>query len=79
MDISDGLAVDLHTMCVDSGVAAALDGIPLLPGATLEQALHDGEDYELLYTAPPQRGSRHRNGTITRGNAGTQRQGPPLE
>ena len=32
-----------------------LDAVPLLQGATLEQALHDGEDYELLYTAPPRR------------------------
>jgi thiamine-monophosphate kinase len=27
--------------------------LPVLEGATLDQALHDGEDYELLYTAPP--------------------------
>lgn len=53
MDISDGLALDLHRLCVESGVAAEIDEVPLLPGATLEQALHDGEDYELLYTAPP--------------------------
>ena len=53
MDISDGLALDLHRMCLASGVAAELDRVPLLKGATLDQALHDGEDYELLYTAPP--------------------------
>ncbi len=53
MDISDGLALDLHRMCRESGVAAELDGVPLLKGATLDQALHDGEDYELLFTAPP--------------------------
>ena len=53
MDISDGLALDLHRLCLASRVAAALDSIPLLPGATVDQALHDGEDYELLYTAPP--------------------------
>jgi thiamine-monophosphate kinase len=53
MDISDGLALDLHRLCSESGVAAELDNVPLLKGATLDQALHDGEDYELLYTAPP--------------------------
>jgi thiamine-monophosphate kinase len=53
MDISDGLALDLHRLCSASGVAAALESIPLLKGATIDQALHDGEDYELLYTAPP--------------------------
>jgi thiamine-monophosphate kinase len=30
--------------------AAAL---PIHPAATLAQALHGGEDYELLFTAPP--------------------------
>lgn len=53
MDISDGLALDLHRLCKASGVAAELDNVPLLKGATLDEALHDGEDYELLYTAPP--------------------------
>ena len=53
MDISDGLALDLHRMCKASGVAAELDSVPLLKNATIEQALYDGEDYELLYTAPP--------------------------
>ena len=53
MDISDGLALDLHRLCRESGVAAELDNVPLLKGATLDQALHDGEDYELVYTVPP--------------------------
>lgn len=55
MDISDGLALDLHRLALASGVEAHLQEIPLLPGAALKQALHDGEDYELLYTAPPRR------------------------
>jgi thiamine-monophosphate kinase len=53
MDISDGLALDLHRLCLASGVAAELEAVPLLLGANLDQALHDGEDYELLYTARP--------------------------
>lgn len=55
MDISDGLALDLHRLCKASGVSAALETVPLLDGATLDEALHDGEDYELVYTAPPRR------------------------
>lgn len=53
MDISDGLSTDLRRLCLASGVAASLDaGLPVLPGATLDDALNGGEDYELLYTAP---------------------------
>ena len=52
MDISDGIALDLSRLAAASGVAAEIDSLPLLRGATLDQALHDGEDYELLYTAP---------------------------
>lgn len=53
MDLSDGLALDLHRMCLASGTAAELDGVlPCAPGATLEQALFGGEDYELLCTLP---------------------------
>lgn len=53
MDISDGLALDLYRMCAASGVAARLEREPpMLEGATLDEALHAGEDYELVYTAP---------------------------
>jgi thiamine-monophosphate kinase len=53
LDISDGLSTDLRHLCEESGVAAEVDAdaLPLAPGATLEQALHGGEDYELLFTA----------------------------
>lgn len=55
MDLSDGLSIDLHRLTKASGVAAMLDGqLPVCEGATLEQALHGGEDYELLFTMPPQ-------------------------
>jgi thiamine-monophosphate kinase len=53
MDLSDGLALDLHRLCVASGVAAELDRVPTVRGATIERALHCGEDYELLFTMPP--------------------------
>lgn len=74
MDISDGLALDLHRLCLASGVAAEIDSVPLLDDATVEQALHDGEDYELLYTAPPkQRVPGIQIGTISKGNPGALR------
>jgi thiamine-monophosphate kinase len=74
MDVSDGLALDLHRLCLASGVSAEIDSVPLLTGATLEQALHDGEDYELVFTAPPKRRVPGiRIGTITKGKPGALR------
>jgi thiamine-monophosphate kinase len=71
MDISDGLALDLHRLCVASGVAAEIASVPLVDGATVQQALHDGEDYELLYTAhPARRLPGIRIGAITKGTPG---------
>jgi thiamine-monophosphate kinase len=65
IDISDGLSTDLTHICEESGVAAELDAaaIPIHPlalqaqqkdrsGLSLDLALHGGEDYELLFTAP---------------------------
>ena len=52
MDLSDGLSTDLRHLCEASGVGAELEAaaIPVAADATLEQALHGGEDYELLFT-----------------------------
>jgi thiamine-monophosphate kinase len=52
MDVSDGLSLDLHRLCLASGLSAEIQPPPRFPGATWEQALHGGEDYELLFTAP---------------------------
>ena len=52
MDLSDGLSLDLHRLCLASGLSAEIQPPPRFPGAKLEQALHGGEDYELLFTAP---------------------------
>jgi thiamine-monophosphate kinase len=74
MDISDGLALDLHRLCLASGVSAEIDSVPLLDGASIEQALHDGEDYELIFTAPMKRRvAGIRIGSITKGKPGALR------
>ena len=63
IDTSDGLSTDLAHICEESGVGAeVLEG--LIPRAEVgkpkrlvdpELALHGGEDYELLFTAPPRK------------------------
>jgi thiamine-monophosphate kinase len=62
MDISDGLADDLSKLCLASGVSARLfaDRIPVhslvqetFPDHYLDLALYAGEDYKLLFAAPP--------------------------
>jgi thiamine-monophosphate kinase len=56
MDLSDGLALDLHRLCQESGCSAELNGaLPIFPGASIRQALSGGEDYELLFAAPARR------------------------
>ncbi len=57
IDLSDGLAGDCAHLAGASGLKAVLDG-PAIPldegaGAGPEDALHGGEDYELLLAAPP--------------------------
>jgi thiamine-monophosphate kinase len=61
IDTSDGLSTDLAHICEESGVGAEVEA-ELIPHATvgkparevdLQFALHGGEDYELLFTAPP--------------------------
>jgi thiamine-monophosphate kinase len=51
IDVSDGLALDLHRLAEASGVGFELDEVPVAHGATMEEALGGGEDYELLIAA----------------------------
>jgi len=46
----------LRHLCEESGLAAEIEveSLPIDARATLEQALHGGEDYELLFTADPE-------------------------
>jgi thiamine-monophosphate kinase len=50
MDLSDGLAKDVHAL-TPRGAAAAIDGdaLPRRRGADVRSALTDGEDYELVF------------------------------
>jgi thiamine-monophosphate kinase len=78
MDLSDGLSLDLRRLCIESGVAASLnDSLPIARGASLEQALHGGEDYELLFTAPPSLRIPHTIDKIRITAIGTVTKGPP--
>lgn len=60
IDVSDGLVVDLEHICDESGVGAVLDAKRIPCVRTLEEALYDGEDYELLFTAAPEEADRIR-------------------
>lgn len=55
IDVSDGLSVDLLHLCEESGLRAEVDAalLPVGLGASLSDALHGGDDYELLFTANP--------------------------
>ena len=54
IDVSDGLLADLGHVADASGVGFRLDQVPVSPGATSDEALGGGEDYELVIaTARP--------------------------
>lgn len=52
IDISDGLLIDLGHVAELSGVGYRLDVVPVAQGATIEDALGGGEDYELIVATP---------------------------
>jgi thiamine-monophosphate kinase len=70
IDISDGLAKDLHHICEESRCGAVLfaDAIPISDAACglsirdgrspLDHALGDGEDFELVFSVSPADGER---------------------
>lgn len=56
MDLSDGLAADVPRLAAASGCGYEIDAaaVPQARGATLDQALAEGEDFELLLAVAPQ-------------------------
>lgn len=69
LDVSDGLVADLRHLCAVSRLDAVIEGgsVPLSPAARvaisgdpgrLATALTGGDDYEVLFTAPPAAATR---------------------
>jgi thiamine-monophosphate kinase len=52
IDISDGLVAEVRHLGWASGVGVALESPPVADGATEEEALGGGEEYELLVATP---------------------------
>ena len=54
IDSSDGLARSVREICKASRVGAIIreEQVPMAKGATLDQALNGGEEYELVFTVP---------------------------
>jgi thiamine-monophosphate kinase len=52
MDLSDGLGLDLNRLADASNVGFVLDTVPVAEGATEQEAISGGEDYELLIVTP---------------------------
>ena len=59
IDISDGLLHELKILCDQSHLGAKIveENIPVATGADLDLAMIGGEDYELLFTASPNKES----------------------
>ncbi|HST30543.1 MAG TPA: thiamine-phosphate kinase [Chthoniobacterales bacterium] len=64
MDLSDGLGADLPRLARASKLGFKIDknSLPLTPGATINSAISDGEDYELLFAISPHHRVRFERG-----------------
>ena len=63
IDVSDGLQLDAARIAEMSGLNLQIDidAIPRRGKATIEQALSDGEDYELLFSVSPEKATELEN------------------
>ncbi len=75
MDLSDGISLDLRRLALASGLEAAIEPPPRFPAASPEQALHGGEDYELLFTVRPRAKVPARFGNVPLTRIGVMRRG----
>jgi thiamine-monophosphate kinase len=74
IDISDGLSSDLLHICMASNVGARIETIPTNENLleyfesdeSIQFALHGGEDFELLFTVPPEKISSLENLPVSR-------------
>ena len=58
IDLSDGLSTDLGHLARESGTGAEVELIRLPRSGSVKQALHGGEDYELLFSIAPDRAAK---------------------
>jgi thiamine-monophosphate kinase len=60
MDLSDGLGADLPRLARTSkvGFTVELQKLPVAPDATIDNAISEGEDYELLFAISPRETTR---------------------
>jgi thiamine-monophosphate kinase len=60
MDLSDGLGADLPRLARTSkvGFDVELEKLPVAAGATIDNAISEGEDYELLFAISPRETTR---------------------
>jgi thiamine-monophosphate kinase len=54
VDLSDGLSSDVRHLCEESGVGVTVEAAALPASGSLEEALHGGEQYELLFACAPE-------------------------
>jgi thiamine-monophosphate kinase len=60
MDLSDGLGADLPRLAKASrvGFSIEMENLPLAHGAKIDDAISEGEDYELLFAILPRERTR---------------------
>src|SRR5437667_5744248 len=60
MDLSDGLGVDLSRLARASGTGfkIEMENLPITRGAKIDNAISEGEDYELLFAISPRQSNR---------------------